>query len=131
MEMHQLTWMTQLTQFHNIVTMKQKIRWTKRIYEKNLSLTHMRLRQLHFPSIRTPASFSSGLANSDKGGKDLLLRNSILSLCGENDSAGRGGASTISIISCGGRWYPLLNDESTSTWNITTTWCAWADNSYC
>lgn len=65
--------------------------------------TYIRLRELHFPSMRTPASFSSGLANSAKGGNDLLLRNRILSLWGENDSVGRGGASTISLICGGGR----------------------------
>jgi len=64
--------------------------------------------------MRIPASFSSGLAKSDKGGKDLRLRNSILSLNGENDSAGSGGASTISLISKGGRRYPVTDADSTS-----------------
>lgn len=65
--------------------------------------------------MRTPASFSSGLAKSDKGGKDLRLRNSILSLNGENDSAGSGGASTISLISRGGRRYPVSDADSRSS----------------
>lgn len=56
--------------------------------------------------MRIPASFSSGLANSVNGGKALRLRNNILSLWGENDNAGRGGASTISFSSGGGRRYP-------------------------
>lgn len=62
--------------------------------------------------MRIPASFSSGLAKSAKGGKDLRLRNSILSLNGENDSAGSGGASTISLISKGGRRYPVADADS-------------------
>jgi len=49
-----------------------------------------------------PASFSSGLAMSANGGKDLRLINSILSLLGEKDNAGTGGASTMSLISGGG-----------------------------
>ena len=61
--------------------------------------------------MRIPASFSSGFASSASGGKALRLRNSILSLCGENDNAGSGGASTISLISGGGSRYPLPNAE--------------------
>lgn len=64
--------------------------------------THIRLRELLFPSIRTPASFSSGLARSIRGVKDLRFRNKTLSLWGEIDNAGNGGASTMSLISGGG-----------------------------
>lgn len=78
------------------------------------SITHILLRVLAFPSIRIPASLSSGFANSDNGGKDLRFRNKILSLCGENDKAGSGGASTISLISGGGRRYPPFNADYTT-----------------
>jgi hypothetical protein len=61
-----------------------------------------------------PASFSSGRANSDNVGRDLRFRNSILSLWGENDNAGRGGASTMSISSFGGRRYPTSDSVSSS-----------------
>lgn len=74
-------------------------------------MTHILLRVLAFPSIRTPPSFSSGFANSDNGGKALRFKNKILSLCGENDKAGSGGASTISLISGGGSRYPLFSSD--------------------
>lgn len=73
--------------------------------------THILLRVLDLPSIRIPASLSSGFANSDNGGRDLRFKNRILSLLGENDKAGSGGASTISLISGGGRRYPLFNSD--------------------
>lgn len=92
----------------NAVGLKKKI--VKR--SNKCVVTHIRLRELHFPSMRTPASFSSGLAKSAKGGNDLLFRNSILSRWGDNDSVGSGGASTISLISGGGRRYPFPNVES-------------------
>lgn len=81
-------------------------------WNKIFTVTHIRLRVLDFPSIRMPASFSSGRANSDNVGRDLRFRNSILSLCGENDNAGRGGASTMSISSFGGRRYPTSDSVS-------------------
>lgn len=88
------------------------------IFFTNL-ITHILLKQLNLPSIRKPASFSSGLTNSDKGGKDVHLRKSNLSLRGENDNAGSGGASTIYLISGGGSQYPMRNSDSTSHLNKT------------
>lgn len=64
--------------------------------------------------MRIPANFASGLANSVSGDKDLRLRNRILSLCGENDNAGTGGASTISLISGGGTRYTTPADDSSN-----------------
>jgi hypothetical protein len=74
----------------------------------------MRLLELQCPSIRKPANFSSGLANSVNGGKARRLRKIILSLYGENDNAGTGGASTMSLISGGGTRYPTPNAKSSN-----------------
>jgi len=74
----------------------------------------MRLLVLHFPSIRTPANFFSGLAISASGGRALRLRKIILSLSGENDNAGTGGASTILLISGGGTRYFVPKVDSSS-----------------
>ena len=74
----------------------------------------MRLRAWEEPSILKPASFSSGLARSEIGVRALRLRNKILSLRGENERAGTGGASTISLISFGGMRYPPDDEASES-----------------
>ena len=68
--------------------------------------------------MRIPASFSSGFDSSANGGKALRLRNNILSLCGENDKAGSGGASTISLISGGGSLYPLPSAKFSASYEM-------------
>lgn len=67
--------------------------------------------------MRIPANFSSGLAKSESGGKALRFKKRILSLNGENDNAGSGGASTISLISDGGIRYLQPNTASSTNVN--------------
>jgi len=66
-------------------------------------IAYILLLVLELASILRPASFSSGFARSDSGGSARRFRNRILSLFGENDKTGSGGASTMSCISFGGR----------------------------